>query len=99
MVPLKALKPESNAEKGQATVEYILLLAIIVAGFLIVAQGLANSQLMSNLMNPLTDPYTKAYQNGHYQARAPDDPQGAFKHPRAYPAPESFRIFYSKGSL
>jgi hypothetical protein len=99
MDALKKAPPAPLKDQGQATVEYILLLAIVVAGFMIVFNGLGSIGLMSHLMTPISDPFAKAYQNGHYQARAPDDPGGAYKHPRALPAPESFRIFYSQGDL
>ena len=100
MDPLKTIKFEGDLENetGQATVEYILMLAIILIGFLMLSQGLATTGLMAKLAAPISGPFAKAYQNGHYQATAPDDPGGAFKHPRAT-GPESFRIFYTRGSL
>jgi hypothetical protein len=86
-------------QSGQATVEYVLLLSIVVTVFLLVSRGIAQTQLVTKLMTPITGDYAKAYQNGHYKASAPDDQGGAVKHPRVVGAPESFRIFYTEGSL
>ncbi|MDR3607401.1 MAG: hypothetical protein P4M08_08475 [Oligoflexia bacterium] len=87
----------NSAQSGQATTEYILLLSIVVMIFVMLSEGLARTQLIGKLTTLITTDFSKAYQNGHYAASAPDDPGGAFKHPRAT-GPESFRIIYLNGS-
>jgi Flp pilus assembly pilin Flp len=83
-------------ERGQTTVEYILLLAAIVSFFLIIGRGLKGRDLTKALTKPLTEDFAFAYKYGHPKARGYDE--GAPRmHPRAGAGedPSNFRIFIS----
>lgn len=97
MVRLSRSRALAANNQGQATVEYILLISIVLMIFLGLSEGLTQGQLMQKILAPINTDYRQAYQNGHYKALAPDDQGGPFKHPRAIPGAESFRIFYSRG--
>ena len=78
-------------ERGQATVEYILMLAVLTSVFIGVMKALGGSGLSSKLTQPITGAYKRAYQNGHPEATSVDD--GGKRHPRMLGKAESFRIF------
>jgi hypothetical protein len=82
------------SESGQATTEYVLLLVIIVSAFVAFAAALSKLKLDQALMKPLTQGFAHAYRYGAVNATGPEDPQGAFNHPR-FPVPvgENFRLF------
>ncbi len=75
------MKPEVNlrSESGQAIVEYILMLAVVLSAFLIVQRGLGKIGLMKRMMEPLNKEFAKAYQYGH--PAADSFASGSPKHP------------------
>jgi len=78
-------------ESGQTVIEYILLLSIITAAFVVVSKGLTRAGLTRMLMRPLQENFARAYQYGHPEALGYDD-GGPKKHPRAQ-GENSFRLF------
>ncbi len=80
-------------ERGQAVIEYILLLVVVVGFFLSVASFFSNIGLGQKLAKPITGDFAHAYQLGDPKAKSLDD--GApERHPRVYDeGPENFRIF------
>lgn len=83
-------------ERGQAVTEYILLLAIIAAGFLAVGQGLSRVGIAQKLLKPINEDFARAYRYGHPKAKGFDD-GGPEYHPRIYTGTGStnFRMFMS----
>lgn len=82
-------------EAGQTTIEYVLLLAIVVGLFSIVANGLRKSGVNQMMMRPLKEDFARVYQYGHPKARGYDD-GGPTHHPRAEGGGDNnFRIFIS----
>ena len=82
----------AHGESGQTTFEYILILTVVVAAYLIISKGLAAVGVGSALLSPIQKDFANAYKNGHPKALGLDDSGGPFKHPRAT-GPQSFRIF------
>lgn len=99
MVTLNSRASQSLAsgQLGQATLEYILLISIIV-GFFLKAMGiLSNSGWVNTLVaGPLSNDFLPAYQYGHPGAKGYTDAGWPKYHPRAIdqPPPGNFRIFY-----
>ena len=83
-------------QKGQAVVEYILLLSALVTMFVVLAKGIGSMNLAKKLMKPLTKNFAKAYQYGDVNTSGPDDDEGAVNHAQAQnPQGANFRIFLS----
>lgn len=83
-----------NSRKGQATLEYILLLAIVVILFMIVASFIKEYKLAEKVVKPITQDYKNVYQYGHPKAQGPGDSGGATLHPRVNNNQnDNFRIF------
>jgi hypothetical protein len=85
-------------ESGQAAIEYVLLLAIVVMLWLFVYQYLAGQNFVGILSKPLTTDFKYTYQYGDKDARGQDD--GGPKYIPQYIQPSSgggdeqnFRIF------
>lgn len=95
MAPLNRREHMVRDERGQATVEYILLISIVVSLFVILADGIGKAGLMTKLMGPLSGDYAHAYRYGHPKALGYDD-GGPKKHPRwnTNGSNDNFRIFY-----
>lgn len=85
------VRPMAKRESGQATLEYVLLLTIVVSFFMIVSQGLERLGLADKLLKPITQDFAYAYKYGHPDARGYDegDPK---MHPRI-DTKGNFRIF------
>ncbi len=81
-----------GAEGGQATVEYILLLAVVVGFYMAASAGLNRLKLGERIMAPLVGPFSAAYRYGHPKAKGFDD-GGPKNHPRAEGGDGNFRIF------
>lgn len=80
-------------QSGQGTVEYIVLLAVIVSFYLVIAQGFGKIGFSKKLLAPLNQDFARAYQYGHPKAKGYDDGGPAF-HPRIEGGGENnFRIF------
>lgn len=85
---------ESNQVKstsGQAILEYIILLAIVVSLFVMMVKLLADGNAMQKLKSPLEKTYKYTYQYGHPQARGQKD--GGPKNIPQYDKDKEFRIF------
>ncbi len=80
-----------DQQEGQATVEYILLLAAVVGFYAIVAKGIRDFGLAQLLMKPITGEFAKVYRYGHSEAKGYDD-GGPEKHALARDS-GNFRIF------
>jgi len=77
-------------ESGQAMVEYILLLAVIVMAGMLVQKGMKSLQIAKRLTSPLQKTFAATYQYGHPKAKGGSD--GVFEmHPKA--DTKKFRIF------
>lgn len=85
-------RQELDSESGQAVIEYILLLSMVVAIFIAVSQGLTRAGLTKLLMTPLTGNFSRAYQYGHPEALGYED-GGPKNHPWAESGENSFRFF------
>lgn len=78
-------------ERGQAIVEYILLLSTIVAIYATVISWVSQFGLMQKLVAPLNNEFAKTYQFGDPKADGFDgEPK---RHPRISGCDECFRIF------
>lgn len=83
-------------DKGQATVEYVLLLGLTMGMYLGFARVLSATGLAEKLAKPINENFARAYQHGHPKAQGFDD-GGPKKHPRAETGEGSFRIFLNSG--
>jgi len=82
-----------RAESGQATLEYVLLLAVLVMVAGIVGKGLERAGLAKTLMKPITEEYAYTYKYGLAAARGFDEGTPNL-HPRVTePRGSNFRIF------
>lgn len=84
-------------ERGQAVTEYILLLSIIVAAFMLLSKGLTDIGLSKKLLTPVKEDFARAYRYGHPKAKGFDD-GGPENHPRAYTggSNNNFRLFINR---
>jgi len=75
-------RPGRAGESGQATLEYLLLLLIVVGSYGIILQWIQKAKLADLLAAPLTDTFAKVYKYGHPKAKGYDEgtPEN---HPRA----------------
>lgn len=74
---------------GQAVLEYILLLSIVIFLFTTAMRIMSERDWFAGLTSPLTRDFKFAYQYGHPEARGPAD--GGQKNIAQHP--ENFRIF------
>lgn len=81
-----------KSQSGQAVLEYILLLTVVVSLFGVIASTLGKVDIGGKLLGPLSGDFAHAYRYGHPKALGYDD-GGPKKHPRAIGG-DSFRIFY-----
>ena len=84
-------------QKGQALIEYVMLLAIIVSVYANLMKLLSQSNAIQNLQRPFTKDYTAAYRYGHPLAKGQDN-GGPLYIPALQGkenAPQNFRIFYN----
>jgi hypothetical protein len=82
---------QSGPESGQAIVEYVLLLAILVSMFSLVLGKLNNSDAFAKMKKPLEKDFAYTYRYGHPLARGQED--GGPKYISQYSGGENFRIF------
>lgn len=83
-------------ERGQTTIEYIIIVFVVVSVFLMIVAFLNNYNLMNKLTQPLQVDFKYTYQYGKGDARGYQDPGGPFDHPRI-PTGKNFRIFINPG--
>lgn len=84
-------------QRGQATVEYILLLSTLVAFFVVVRAGLERMQITDRLMAPIEQDFARTYRYGHPKAKGYPDGEpynegGPEHHPRIWGG-SNFRVF------
>jgi hypothetical protein len=60
-------------ENGQATIEYVLLLLIVVGAYSMIFNWVNNLGLADRLAAPLTTTYARVYKYGHPQAKGFDE--------------------------
>jgi hypothetical protein len=65
-----------QSQDGQATIEYILILAVAVGLFMAFVRASGRLQIEQKIMRPLTEDFAHAYRLGHPQARARDEEGG-----------------------
>jgi hypothetical protein len=87
--------PCSNEESGQAVVEYVLLLSVVVTLFVAVLQGMDRLRITGRLAEFVTGGFKSTYQFGHPDASFGGDSGGETKnHPRVVgQGSNNFRIF------
>jgi hypothetical protein len=88
-------KVNSNRPSGQAVVEYILLIAVVVLVFSSAMKRLSDSNLMVNLQKPFTSQFKYTYRYGHPEARGQDDggPVNIPQYSNGQENDHNFRIF------
>ena len=84
------LKAASN-RRGQALIEYVLLLSILIFVFSLLLESLAQTGAMQSLKKPLEKDFVYTYRYGHPKARGQED--GGPKYIPTYNDPQNFRIF------
>ena len=67
--------------RGQATTEYIILLAAVVSAYVILARGFAQARVAERLTRPVREEFASAYRYGHTKAKGFED-GGPINHPR-----------------
>ena len=85
---------QKNAQSGQAVLEYILLLSIVVSLFVLASKRLSDMNILGTLAKPFKNEYRYVYQYGHKDARGQDD--GGPKYIPQYNSEsdtQNFRIF------
>lgn len=89
----------ARSRSGQTTVEYILLISIILTGASLVYKGLEKLNLSSRFKKPISGEFARAYRYGHPQAKGYEDGEdynsgGPDMHPRI-DGGNNFRIFFN----
>lgn len=85
-------KDEYKDERGQATVEYILMLTAIVAFYVTIASWVNNFGLAQKLLTPISKDFAATYQYGDPKA-AGFDSDTPKNHPRIVDCDGCFRLF------
>lgn len=78
-------------KSGQAVLEYVLLLSIVLSMFAQFSKYLSERDWFAKMTAPITTEYRYAYRYGHPKARGVDD--GGQKFIAQHSDPASFRIF------
>jgi len=81
-----------TVESGQAVVEYILLLAIVVGIYSLLLNTLSQSNAINAMKKPFTQDFTYTYRYGNAKARGQTD-GGPLNIPQEHDAEKNFRIF------
>jgi hypothetical protein len=79
-------------ESGQAVVEYILLLAIVVFLYTLLLNKLGQTNALQAMQKPLTQDFTYTYRYGNVKARGQND-GGPIDIPQQHDSEKNFRIF------
>jgi len=76
------LRRGRNTESGQATIEYVLILTIIVSFYMALMTVIDRMNLAERLIGPIVGSYANTYKYGHPKAKGFDEgtPEN---HPRA----------------
>ena len=88
----KLRRASSRARSGQAIVEYVLLMAIVVGMYSLLLKGLSNSNAISAMKKPFTQDFAYTYRYGNAKARGQDD-GGPTNIPQYHDLDKNFRIF------
>lgn len=81
-----------NNQSGQAILEYVLMLSIVVS-FFVTLMGLLRSMGIEQSINrSFTKEYAAAYRYGHPKAKGMDEGEPQY-HPRLESGDTSFRLF------
>ncbi len=84
-------------ESGQAVIEYVLLVSMVVGFYVIAINTLKKIGVSDHLLSPLKNEFRRAYQYGHPKAKGLDEGE-AEMHPReVFPEDKNFRIFMNPG--
>jgi len=84
----------SKDQEGQAVLEYILLLSIIVSIYATVTTWVNSYGLAQKMISPVSKDFAATYQFGDPKAAGFDSPGGTPKrHPRIEDCEECFRLF------
>ena len=79
-------------ESGQAVIEYVILMSVIVSIFVTVSGWANRYGLAQKMMTPISRDFAKAYQMGDSQA-AGTDGGSPKRHPRMNGCEDCFRLF------
>lgn len=86
-------KVANETQSGQAVIEYIMLLAVVIGSYMTLASWFTRFGFAEKLTRPITKSFAHAYQYGDVEALGFDD-GGPKRHPRANTrSNENFRIF------
>ncbi len=80
-----------NSTAGQSTIEYILMLSIIVSLFVTFSRFFRDSQIASKILKPITEDYRRAYQFGAVNVKGLGQEE-VENHPRVSEG-NNFKIF------
>jgi hypothetical protein len=89
---------EKMNSSGQALLEYVMLLVIVIAMFITFSKKLSESNVLARIQRPFKEDFARTYRYGHPQARGHDD-GGPVNIPQYSGAPDddpdgkNFRIF------
>ncbi len=81
-----------KVDSGQAVVEYILLLAIVVGLYTFILDKISKSNALNAMRKPFTKDLMYTYRYGHPKARGQDD-GGPLYIPQQHDGQNDFRIF------
>ena len=81
-----------KVESGQAVMEYILLLAIVIGLYTAVLDQLSQTNALDALKKPLTQDFVYTYRYGNIKARGQND-GGPLYIPQQHDPDKNFRIF------
>ncbi len=87
-----------RGEDGQAFLEYVLMLAVVVSCYLILANGLLKLKLGDRIAKPITQDFAYTYRYGNPKTRGYDD-GGPLNHVRAIrdgADTQNFRLFINQ---
>lgn len=83
-------------EEGQATTEYILLIAALVSIFVVISAMIGKMDFPGKISKIVTGPFAATYQYGHPKVLGPNQ-GGPVMHPR-FETGGNFRIFFGAKS-
>ena len=87
------MKRVIRSQSGQAIIEYVLLVAILVSTFVVVVRWFRDdAKFQEKLLAGLNKTVVRTYQSGNPKATSPLAEEGAVHHPRDT-SPGNFRIF------
>ncbi len=90
------LKHKRRDQSGQAMLEYVLLLSVIVGCVFLLREGIARFDVGDRLLRPLSESYARAYKYGHPKAQGFDEGEPK-NHPRIETGENNFRLFLNPG--